>query len=197
MLGWFRAVSAWFPAARPPAPQSSPVRYVATFGSGEQLGTLVYDALRLGGQDARAVRAGDNAPWIETQAAWQFPEALWHGDLGAALAALAAIQPARPADPIPLVEETICYLRGQRAWLGNYAAWQEAGYPIGSGLIERAVALVINWRMKRRGMRWRRDNASALVALRVQSLNAVWDADTLPTPLAAWPQFLMEPEAAR
>jgi len=30
--------------------------------------------------------------------------------------------------------------------------------------------------MKRRGMRWRRVNATAVVALRVRLLNAQWDA---------------------
>ena len=111
-------------------------------------------------------------------------------DLAATLAALPALRPAssassaspalRPAasalsaslaEPIPALEQTIRYLEGQRTWLGNYAAWQEAGYPVGSGLIERAVALVINWRMKGRGMRWCRGNASAVVALRVHTLN--------------------------
>jgi hypothetical protein len=43
---------------------------------------------------------------------------------------------------------------------------------VGSGLIERAVAIVINWCMKRWGMHWRRDNASAVVALRARELNA-------------------------
>lgn len=63
------------------------------------------------------------------------------------------------------------------AWLGDYATWQAQGYPVGSGLIERAVAIVINWRMKGRGMRWRRHNASAVVALRVRELNADEAAD--------------------
>lgn len=40
--------------------------------------------------------------------------------------------------------QTLRYLARQRAWLGDYAAWQQQGYPVGSGLIERAVAIVIN-----------------------------------------------------
>lgn len=47
---------------------------------------------------------------------------------------------------------------------------------MGCGLVERAVALVINARMKKRGMRWKRANATALVALRVQRINADWEA---------------------
>ncbi len=79
-------------------------------------------------------------------------------------------------DVPPAVKEAIQYLETQQDWLGNYAHWQEQGYPVGSGLVERAVALVINIRMKKRGMRWKRANATAVVALRVQRINAAWDA---------------------
>ena len=113
------------------------------------------------------------------------PNLLWHGDLAATLAVLRALRPAAPAEPIPLLEATLRYLAGQRAWLGDYAAWQEQGYPVGSGLIERAVAIVINWRMKGRGMRWCRTNASAVVALRVRELNAGWASDDDLLPLVA------------
>ena len=51
----------------------------------------------------------------------------------------------------------------------------EQGYPVGSGLVERAVAVVINARMKKRGMRWKRANATAVVALRFQCINAEWE----------------------
>lgn len=205
----------------------SPRRYVATFGTSEQVGTLTYAAaVALGGTEAREqVVLGDGAAWIKTQAAWHFPEAvaildwahvaralhktiraarpgrahkqtrrdlhqtlpdlLWHGDLEATLAALRALRPAAPAEPVALLEATLRYLEGQRAWLGDYAAWRQQGYPVGSGLIERAVAIVINWRMKGRGMRWRRANASAVVALRVRELNAGWTSDEESLPLVA------------
>ena len=115
----------------------------------------------------------------------QLPDALWHGDLDAALAHLTALRPPDPTELLAALEDTLRYLEGQRRWLGNYAAWQTAGYPIGSGCIERAVAIVINWRMKKRGMRWRRPTANALVALRVRELNAAWEAPASPAPLAA------------
>lgn len=195
----------------------TPRRYVATFGSSEQVGALAYAAaVTLGGDAAgEQVVLGDGAAWIKTQTDRHFPQArgildwaqvdralhtairaarpgrthqalrravhraipdlLWHGDLDATLAALTALRPAPPADPLPRLEDAIAYLRGQRAWLGDYATWQAAGYPVGSGLIERAVALVINRRMKRQGMRWCRVNASTVVALRVRQLNADWD----------------------
>lgn len=136
----------------------------------------------------KAIRAACPGPGSRAQRRalhQRIPDALWHGELEAALAALTALRPTPPADPVPVLETTIRYLRSQRAWLGNYAAWQAAGYPVGSGLIERAVAIVINWRMKRRGMRWRRANASAVVALRVRELNTTWEGNTTPSPLAA------------
>ncbi len=58
-------------------------------------------------------------------------------------------------------------------------------YFTGSGLVERGVAVVINPRMKRRGMRWKRVNASAVVVLRVCRLNADWEADSTKRCLAA------------
>jgi hypothetical protein len=196
----------------------TPRRYVATFGTSEQVGALAgAAALALDGYAAREqLVLGDGAEWIKTQAAEHFPEAvgildwahveravhkairaacpgpanrarrqelhqqipdvLWHGDGQGALDHLRALRPPAPAEPVAALEDTLRYLEGQRRWLGNYAAWQEASYPIGSGCIERAVAVVINWRMKKRGMRWARPNADALVALRVRELNAAWVA---------------------
>lgn len=118
------------------------------------------------------------------------PDLLWHGDVDATLSALGALRPtAAGAEPVSRLEQTINYLRTQRAWLGDYATWQEAGYPVGSGLIERAVFVVINRRMKRQGMRWCRANADAVVALRVRELNtdavAAGDDNVPHSPLAA------------
>jgi hypothetical protein len=115
----------------------------------------------------------------------QLPAALWHGEITAALSLLYALRPPPPAEPVTVLEETIHSLEGQQDGLGDYRAWQDAGAPVGSGLIERAVALVINWRMKRRGRRWQHANASALVALRVRQLNQDWEADDPLSPPAA------------
>ncbi|HLZ58289.1 MAG TPA: hypothetical protein VKR06_15225 [Ktedonosporobacter sp.] len=39
-----------------------------------------------------------------------------------------------------------------RLWSGiNQQPWKVQGYPVGSGLVKRAVAMVINARMKKRG----------------------------------------------
>lgn len=85
------------------------------------------------------------------------------------------------AEPVPRLEDAIRYLQRQRVWLGDYAAWHAAGYPVSSNLIERAVALIIYRRMKRQGMRCARPNASCVVALRVREFTVDWQDDDLLT----------------
>jgi len=80
--------------------------------------------------------------------------------------------------------KAITYLEHQRPWIGSYEHWRKLGYPVGSGMIERAVGLVINRRMKKRGMRWCRPNATAVVALRTDLLNDDW---VTPQRLRAFP----------
>lgn len=86
---------------------------------------------------------------------------LWEGEREQALKHLRSLHPTT-AGVLPPLEYAIRYLESQRDWIGNYQSWWEQGYPIGSGLVERAVAVVINTCMKRRGMRWRRVRATAL-----------------------------------
>jgi hypothetical protein len=123
----------------------------------------------------RAARPGARHREVRRAAHQAIPALLWDGDVDAAIAALQAL-PEPGAEPAASFAETLGYLDGQRDWMGDYGAWQAAGESIGSGLIERAVALVINWRMKRRGMRWRRTTATAVVALRVRCINDTWQA---------------------
>lgn len=195
-------------------------RYVATFSSSQDLGTLAYAAAHeLGATIAsQQVVLGDGADWIKTQANLHFPDAkkvldwahlwrviqkairavrpgqcaarrawrkqqyeilrplLWQGQVDEALAHLQALRPTAGQEPLKRLEDAISYLQTQRDWIGSYEQLRTHGYPVGSGLVERAVAVVINARMKKRGMRWKRTNATSLVALRVQYLNAQWDA---------------------
>lgn len=138
---------------------------------------VVHKAIRaaLPGEGRRAQRK-------ELHAA--IPERLWSGDVEGALGALAQLRPAGQSESIAALEGAIEYLQGQRDWLGNYAQWQAEGFSVGSGLVERAVALVINWRMKKRGMRWCRPNADAVVALRTCRLNEEWDEHIIAHPAA-------------
>lgn len=125
----------------------------------------------------RAVQPGKHTArraWRKAQYEVLLP-LLWQGQHEQASRHLQGLRSTTGDVPVPL-EEAIGYLQTQRDWLGNYQQWQEQGYPVGSGLVERAVALVINARMKKRGMRWKRANATAVVALRVHYINTDWEA---------------------
>ena len=124
----------------------------------------------------RAARPGAANKALRREAHQAIPALLWRGDVDGARAALAALLPSE-ADAHPTVHATLTYLDEQRDWIGDYDEWQAAGEPIGSGMVEREVALVINRRMKRQGMRWRRTNADAVVALRIRTINQSWDRE--------------------
>jgi len=109
---------------------------------------------------------------------------LWHGEVDQALQGLRTLATGLPAEAGETIQKAITYLENQRPWIGSYEHWRKLGYPVGSGMIERAVALVINRRMKKRGMRWCRQNATAVVALRTALLNDDW---ILPQRLRSFP----------
>ena len=99
---------------------------------------------------------------------------LWQGGVDQALEGLRTLATGLPAETLKPIQEAMRYLEHQRPWMGSYERWKAQGYPVGSGMIERAVAIVINRRIKKRGMRWCRPNATAIVALRTDLLNEDW-----------------------
>jgi len=109
---------------------------------------------------------------------------LWYGEVEHALHGLRTLATGLTADSLETVTKAITYLENQRPWIGSYEGWHKQGYPVGSGMIERAVSLVINRRMKKRGMRWCRPNATAVVALRTDLINDDWNT---PQRLRAFP----------
>ncbi len=109
---------------------------------------------------------------------------LWYGQVDHAVHGLHTLAAGLPAEALETITKAITYLEHQRPWIGSYEHWRKLGYPVGSGMIERAVALVINRRMKKRGMRWCRSNATAVVALRTDLLNDDW---ILPQRLRSFP----------
>lgn len=93
--------------------------------------------------------------------------------MGAALAVLAELAAQRPHERLAAFADS---LRAQAARIPDYAARRAAGQPVGSGVGEEAVDLVVNRRCKgKRGMRWWRSRAGGVVALRVARLNGEWD----------------------
>ena len=89
-----------------------------------------------------------------------------------------------PAEPLEVLQKALTSLENQRPWIGSYEHWRKLDYPVGSGMIERAVALVSNRRMQKRGMRWCRPNATAVVTLRTALINDDWNT---PQRLRAFP----------
>ncbi len=109
---------------------------------------------------------------------------LWYGNVDQAVQGLRTLATGLPPESRDVLQKAITYLVNQRPWIGSYENWRKQGYPVGSGMIERAVAIVINRRMKKQGMRWKRPNATAMVALRADLLNEDW---TKPLPLRSFP----------
>jgi len=142
--------------------------------------TAILDWSHLARAMQRAVRAacpGRGQRPRRRQAYQAVYAALWAGQVDQARAALGALRPPG-GEPVEALEEALLYLANQRGWIGDYAAWRAAGYPVGSGAVEREVELVINRRMKGQGMRWCRANAEGVVALRADTINADWDAES-------------------
>ena len=96
------------------------------------------------------------------------------------------------ARDIAALEAALTDRATQRDGLGDDGAWRDAGEPVGSGLVEREVALVINRRLQRHGMRWRRANADALVARRARTIHDTGDQRPASHPLLAGTQERLE-----
>jgi hypothetical protein len=99
---------------------------------------------------------------------------LKHGDPDVVLAAVRAL----PTVPAPAgAGETVAhvgnYLEKRRPQL-DYAAFQAAGYPIGSGLVESANKLVVEARLKGSGMHWAPTSVNPMVALRGAACSDRW-----------------------
>jgi hypothetical protein len=57
----------------------------------------------------------------------------------------------------------------------QYSRFREAGWPIGSGMVESANKLVVEARLKGAGMHWKRENVNAMLVLRNAVCNDRWD----------------------
>jgi hypothetical protein len=71
------------------------------------------------------------------------------------------------------VREHITYLR-KRLSLMQYPLFRQAGWPIGSGMVESANKLVVEARLKGSGMRWERPNVNPMLVLRNGVCNERW-----------------------
>ena len=97
---------------------------------------------------------------------------LWASQLRPILRAIRIAYSSGQPLPDP-VRAAVSYLFHHRHRM-RYQAFRLAGYPIGSGTVESACKLVMQERMKQAGMRWSRDGAQAMLALRSVLLSDRW-----------------------
>jgi hypothetical protein len=111
--------------------------------------------------------------WLDEQA-----HTLKHAADGArqVLSAVARLPIQRALDPTAATEardRTVAYFTKRLAQV-HYAAFQAAGYPIGSGSTESANKIVVEARLKGSGMHWARAHVDPLVALRTVACANRW-----------------------
>jgi len=108
------------------------------------------------------------AQWVERQKSH-----LWHGRPRQVIRAIRRCCPR--GQPLPeTVRLVVGYMFNHRS-RSRYDRFRQAGYPLGSGSVEAACKLVMQERMKQAGMRWSRDGAQAMLALRSVLLSERWD----------------------
>jgi len=108
---------------------------------------------------------------------------LWAGQLRALLRMIRQVCPRGHPIPDP-VWAMVSYIFHNRRRM-DYVRYHQAGYPVGSGCVESACKVVVQERMKQAGMRWSRNGAQAMLALRSILLSERWDA--------LWPSLVAAP----
>lgn len=83
---------------------------------------------------------------------------------------------ATSAETLDRVRTAINYLDKRSAQM-DYARFQAAGYPIGSGSVESGNKVVVEARLKGAGMHWARAHVNPLVALRDVLCSDRWEED--------------------
>jgi hypothetical protein len=115
--------------------------------------------LCLGDREASA-----GAAWVATQ-----KELLLQDGAAEVLTAIRAL-PVSSAEAQECREETCGYFE-RNAERMRYRTFLDAGYQIGSGVMEAACKTVVHQRLDQSGMHWRSETADAVVALRANQLS--------------------------
>ena len=89
------------------------------------------------------------------------------------LAALRRLQAEQPT--VAVLATNLAYLEKRVAQMA-YPQFAAAGWPIGSGMVERANKLVVEARLKGAGMRWARAQVNPMLALRNLVCSQRWGA---------------------
>jgi hypothetical protein len=87
---------------------------------------------------------------------------------------LAQLRPLQAQHPgVALLSEKLAYLEKRETHM-QYPTYQEAGWPIGSGMVESANKLVVEARLKGAGMHWSRQHVNPMLVLRNAVSNQRW-----------------------
>ena len=118
------------------------------------------------GQAVWGERSDIGTHWVQQQL-----HMLKHEGPQAVLATLRKLQAAHPA--LADIPEHLAYLE-KRVQQMHYPAYQAAGWPIGSGMVESANKLVVEARLKGSGMHWARQHVNAMLAVRNVECSNRW-----------------------
>jgi hypothetical protein len=115
-----------------------------------------------------ATEAGDELPpkWLEERL-----HSLKHEGPKPVLTQLRTLQAQHPS--VALLSEKLAYLEKREAHM-QYPTYQEAGWPIGSGMVESANKLIVEARLKGAGMHWGRQQVNPMLVLRNAVCNQRW-----------------------
>ena len=140
--------------------------------------TAVLDRWHLTDARQRTLRRAVAETEARTDWTARLDPCLERGDVPGALAVLADLAQASAA---PVGGAFAAFLAAQAPRLPDSAARRAAGLPVGSGGVEQGGDVVVNRRFKdKRGMRWGRERAEGVLALRVAELNDAWTARLAP-----------------
>jgi hypothetical protein len=98
---------------------------------------------------------------------------LWEGRLTDVFRSLRNLKPLTE-DGREAVRKAIGYYQHNRERM-DYPTYRAKGYHVGSGVVEAACKTVAAARCKRSGMRWSKEGAQSVLALRSHRLNGRWD----------------------
>ena len=101
-------------------------------------------------------------------------DALWLGQVHSAVKAIEALTEGLSTETQEEVQSEAGYFRTNARRM-QYQEFREEGYPLGSGTVESGCKNLVTKRMKGPGMRWSRNGAQNVLALRAEYLSHRWD----------------------
>ncbi len=99
---------------------------------------------------------------------------LWLGQVHSVVEAIEALTQGLSTEAQEEIQSEAGYFRNNARRM-QYQEFREEGYPLGSGTVESGCKNLVTKRMKGPGMRWSRNGAHNMLALRAEYLSNRWD----------------------